>query len=102
MSLVSTELRPTTSGTPLLLVEGLTCRFGEVVANDGASFRVQPGEIHAVLGENGAGKSTLMKLVYGVYRPDEGEMHFDGERVKIDSPAVAAGWGSAWCSRTCA
>src|SRR2546421_12630445 len=79
-----------TSGTPLLLVEGLTCRFGEVFANDGVSFRVQPGEIHAVLGENGAGKSTLVKLVYGVYRPDEGEMHFDGPRLHR-RPAAAGG-----------
>jgi simple sugar transport system ATP-binding protein len=89
MSTVIEEVRPTRSPVPLLLAEGLTVRFGEVVANDGVTFRVEAGEIHAVLGENGAGKSTLMKLVYGVYRPDEGEMHFNGTRVQIDSPAVA-------------
>ena len=89
MSTVATDLRPTEAGTPLLRVENLTCRFGEVVANDNVSFRVQPAEIHAVLGENGAGKSTLMKLVYGVYRPTEGQVHFEGKRVSIDSPAVA-------------
>ena len=89
MSTVLEDVRPTASQTPLLAVDGLTCRFGEVVANDSVSFRVQAGEIHALLGENGAGKSTLMKLVYGVYRPDEGEMHFNGKKVSIDSPAVA-------------
>jgi simple sugar transport system ATP-binding protein len=70
-------------------VEGLTCRFGEVIANNDVSFTVQHSEIHAVLGENGAGKSTLMKLVYGVYRPTEGQMHFEGQKVSIDSPAIA-------------
>ena len=89
MSIIAPEIRPTRSGTPLLSVEGLTCRFGEVVANDSVSFLVQHAEIHAVLGENGAGKSTLVKLVYGVYRPTEGEMHFEGRKVSIDSPAVA-------------
>jgi ABC-type uncharacterized transport system ATPase subunit len=89
LSTVATEVRPTKSGTPLLSVEGLTCRFGEVVANDSVSFTVQHSEIHAVLGENGAGKSTLMKLVYGVYRPTEGQMHFEGQKVSIDSPAIA-------------
>jgi len=89
MSTLAPEILPTRSGTPLLSVEDLTCRFGEVVANDSVSFLVQHAEIHAVLGENGAGKSTLMKLVYGVYRPTEGEMHFEGRKVSIDSPAVA-------------
>ncbi len=89
LSTVATEVRPTRSGTPLLAVEGLTCRFGQVVANDSVTFLVQHAEIHAVLGENGAGKSTLMKLVYGVYHPDEGQMHFEGEKVCIDSPAIA-------------
>ncbi len=79
----------TTSAEPLLSVRDVTCRFGEVVANDAVDFEVRPAEVHALLGENGAGKSTLMKLIYGVYRPNSGEMRFGGSSVTIDSPAVA-------------
>ena len=74
---------------PLLRVSDLTRRFGEVVANDAVDFDVRSGEVHALLGENGAGKSTLMKLIYGVHRPDSGEVRFGGTPVQIDSPAVA-------------
>jgi ABC-type uncharacterized transport system ATPase subunit len=80
---------PTAEGEPLLAVRDLTVRFGEVVANDSVNFEVRGGEVHALLGENGAGKSTLMKLIYGVNRPDSGELRFGGEQVRIDSPAAA-------------
>jgi ABC-type uncharacterized transport system ATPase subunit len=57
-----------------------------VVANSGISLRVEPGEIHAIVGENGAGKSTLMKIIYGLVRPDEGDILWNGRQVDIRSP----------------
>jgi len=76
-----------------LELSGITKRYPSVVANDDVSLLVQRGEIHAVLGENGAGKSTLMKMIYGVTRPDAGEMKWEGEPVQVENPAHARGLG---------
>ncbi len=65
------------------------------MANDGVSLLVQPGEIHAVLGENGAGKSTLMKIIYGAVQPDAGSISFDGQSVTIKNPVDARHLGIA-------
>jgi general nucleoside transport system ATP-binding protein len=73
----------------------ITKRFPGVVACDGVDLSVESGEVHALLGENGAGKSTLMNILFGLYRPDEGEILLDGERLVARSPAdaIAAGIG---------
>lgn len=76
-----------------LELRNVTKAFPGVLANDQVSFRVRPGELHALLGENGAGKSTLVKLIYGVQHPDEGEIVFDGTPVRIASPRAARAMG---------
>ena len=63
--------------------------FGPVVANDNIDFELWPGEIHGLLGENGAGKTTLMKILYGIYRPDAGEIYLKGQPCQIESPRQA-------------
>ena len=80
---------------PHLRVEGLTKRYGELIANDGISFVVAPGELHCLLGENGAGKSTLIGCIFGSNRPDEGRIFFDGREMHLRSPADAARLGIA-------
>src|SRR6266567_1047548 len=74
---------------PRIELRGITKIYPSVVANDNIDLTVMPGEIHAVLGENGAGKSTLMKMIYGVVKPDAGEMMWQGQKVTIANPAHA-------------
>jgi ABC-type uncharacterized transport system ATPase subunit len=68
-------------------------QYPAVKANDSVNLQVQPGEIHAVLGENGAGKSTMMKMIYGAVRPDEGEIRWNGQAVAIKNPQEARALG---------
>ncbi|GHA17577.1 ABC transporter [Devosia pacifica] len=72
-----------------LALEGITKAFPGVLANDNVSFSVQPGKIHALLGENGAGKSTLVKMIYGIMSQDAGTIRWNGEAVRIDNPKQA-------------
>ncbi len=73
----------------------MTRSFPGVLANDKISFTIAPGEIHALLGENGAGKSTLVKMIYGILKPDAGEIRWNGEVVDIPNPAYARSLGIA-------
>src|SRR5215831_15522855 len=79
----------------MLELRNITKRFGKVLANDRVSIAVRSGSIHAIVGENGAGKSTAMRIAYGFYRPDEGDILVHGKVCAIRSPndAIALGIG---------
>ncbi len=74
-------------------LKGITKAFPGVLANDAVSFKVKPGEIHALLGENGAGKSTLVKMIYGIMQPDAGEILWDDQPVMVANPKAARKMG---------
>ncbi len=78
---------------PAIALRGITKRFGPVWANQGIDLEITDGEVHALVGENGAGKSTLMKILAGLYLPDEGEILVRGRRRRIDGPRRAIGLG---------
>ncbi|MDP8918652.1 MAG: ABC transporter ATP-binding protein [Pseudomonadota bacterium] len=81
------------SGPPLVELKGISKRYGDLLANDGIDLAIEPGEIHALLGENGAGKSTLVKILYGVIEPSAGEIRWEGRPVAIASPVEARALG---------
>jgi ABC-type uncharacterized transport system ATPase subunit len=78
---------------PAVELRNISKRFGTVLANDGVTLSVRPGAIHAIIGENGAGKSTAMNILYGMHRPDAGEILVHGRSQKWRSPAEAIGAG---------
>ena len=79
--------------SPLLLAQGIKKTFGHVTALKGVDFDIYPGETVALVGDNGAGKSTLMKILCGVYQPDEGQLRINDKPVAFKTPreAIAAG-----------
>jgi len=79
----------------LLELEAMRKAFPGVLATDNVDLKIKPGEIHALLGENGAGKSTLVKMIYGILKPDEGIIKFNGKEVEIPTPACARELGVA-------
>ena len=79
----------------LLNIDGLTKAYPGVVANDNVSFDIGHGEVHALLGENGAGKSTLVKMIYGLVKPDRGQMRMDGDVFTPSDPRQARASGVA-------
>jgi ABC-type uncharacterized transport system ATPase subunit len=79
--------------TTAIRMIGITKSFPGTLANDKIDFDVNEGEVHSLLGENGAGKTVLMSILYGMYKPDEGQIFVKGKEVKIDSPAKAISLG---------
>ncbi|HEY3041506.1 MAG TPA: ABC transporter ATP-binding protein [Pyrinomonadaceae bacterium] len=79
----------------MIELRNITKRFGDVLANDHVNIKVEPGTIHAIVGENGAGKSTAMRIAYGFYKADEGEILVEGQVQDIATPhdAIALGIG---------
>jgi len=72
-------------------LRGIVKRFPGVLANDGIDLDIKRGEIHCLLGENGAGKTTLMRVLYGLYQPDAGEILLNGKPIQISSEKVKSG-----------
>jgi len=81
------------SGDVVLRMVGITKRFPGVLANDNITLELRAGEVHGLLGENGAGKTTLMNVLYGLHRPDSGEIFVNGNKVEIPSPRAAGDLG---------
>lgn len=83
------------SADTIISLHGITKRFGSVTAIEDISLAIQPGKIHALLGENGAGKSTLVSILYGLLQPDSGNIQLDGQSIRLRHPQDAIKYGIA-------
>lgn len=83
--------------TPVVHMENIVKRFGTITALDGVDFTVEEQQVMALLGDNGAGKSTLIKILMGVHMPDRGQIYFEGQPVRINSPRDARAMGIETC-----
>ena len=77
----------------IIEMRDISKQFPGILANDHVNFDLRKGEIHALLGENGAGKSTLMSILFGIYRPTDGQIYLNGEPINVDSPNDANNYG---------
>ena len=93
MEAMTTNNHNQTTMLPALEAVNMSKRFGNFVALDRVSIKIEPGTVHALLGENGAGKSTLVKCIMGFYQPTEGEVVIDGRSCQINSPRDAHKYG---------
>ena len=84
-----------------LVMKGVVKTFPGVKALDHAQLELRPGKVMALMGENGAGKSTLMKCMFGIYKMDEGEIEYEGEKVVVANPLDALAAALPWCIRNC-
>src|SRR3982750_671776 len=89
MNVRQRQMNEPKSRAPSLQAVGMTKIFGQLIALDDVSVKVEAGSFHALLGENGAGKSTLVKCIMGFYSPDKGQVLLDGKEVSIKSPRDA-------------
>jgi ABC-type sugar transport system ATPase subunit len=82
---------------PLLQIDGITKTFGSVISLQDISTTVRAGAVTCILGDNGAGKSTLIKILSGVYQPDEGALRMEGEQVRFTPASRPSTRTSRWC-----
>src|SRR4051794_29469935 len=89
------QVAPSSAGDVVLSLAGVTKRFGAVQALSDVHMDVRAGEVVALVGDNGAGKSTLVKVISGVYAPDEGDITFAGRKITVSGPSEAQALGIA-------
>ena len=93
METITAPLPASDLRSPILRLEGVTKRFGGLTAVNQVSLKIYPGEVVALAGDNGAGKSTLIKMISGVYKPDDGQIFLEDREITMTSPMEARSMG---------